>query len=255
MWATVYRRFFSQGRGAFFGIPGLTRVFSGFQRQYCCVVIAVVGGNIVAIGRVGGARGTILRCVGSAVNRHNITPSIHRVNRTIKLHSASSIRCGLGTLRRTKCVRESPGLGHAVELDNDGLGTAPIPLLNAITTNVPVLTRRVVRRCVPITLGGNKRFFTLRIGNSSVVGTRVRDNSVVVIRGAPITGGNSVIITLVNSRTAIGECCGRGKRFHLRPRGSSCRPVVISRLILLNGIISLVHGCWDNAGAPFCARC
>ncbi len=193
------------------------------------------------VGPLGRGRRGILSFIGRHL-RSSVPPSMQRVYRTANVGSASAIRTCLGQLRSRKCVSHHDNLGHTVHLPNRDI--AHIPLLNGIATNVPVLTIRRIRSCIPFSNNDrcrSNRLFTLQIANADVVGTNVLSQSIIVIGHAGATRGNSVIITLVRSRTAIGHVCVRGSRVHLRPRGSTFRPVVIGRTTILNGIISLIQ--------------
>lgn len=238
-------------------LRGARRVFTagiyflgGTILLYSCSCDEFKKGGVSRKG-VAPGRGRVLRCVGSRVLAENFPPTIHRVYRTIGLGSASSIRSRLRALRGGNCVEESPAGPHTVRVLSSGFGLAEervigVPVVNHITTNRPLLTRRGVRSCFPVPMrcvpGG--RAFVLRMRNRDVVGTKVLDKSCIVIRRAPSTRGKRRMITLVRSNTAIGAFCHRRNVVHLRPRGSTCSPVVLASIAVLNGMVNIVHVCW-----------
>lgn len=167
------------------------------------------------------------------------------------LSSASAIRNRLSHLRGGNFVRQSPAGPHTVRLARTNLSglkvlSSGVPLLNAIATKTPVLTMRRTASCFPIPpslRSGTKSLFVLGVHKRDVVSTNVFSNSSIVIEGRGATRGKSVIVTVASSsRTAYGHFCGRGGCCHLRPRGSDVSPVVLSSILVLNGMINLCQG-------------
>lgn len=180
----------------------------------------------------------ILSTVGARLTGRKFTPSFHRVNRTTKLGDPSSIGRRLRILSRGNFVHVGTGGKETVRIIglgsrrpgkgitrivpfpdrsstyNSVVTSRSIPLIKHVTTNIPVATRRRISSIVelPRQLANANGLFVLRIRNSSVVSTTVYSNSFIIIHRRGDTRGNSVITTLLSSRTAIGAFHGSRNR-------------------------------------------
>lgn len=102
---------------------------------------------------------------------------------------------------------------------------------------------------LPATVFNGKSFFVLETDNQSVVRTKVSSNSLIIIGGRMRTGRNSVMITLISGRGALGHCfqSSRGGRVVLRPRGGGVGSVVMSRYYVRNITYRVVGRLWREA--------
>lgn len=198
------------------------------------------------VGTLATERRRIFSLVHSRVDRANVPPAHTRVTRHLKFHSPGTTRRRLGTLTHGNIVRVISNTSHKVHLLRRR--RRKLPLMNHITTNRPLLTRRRVRnRCrISPSLFGPGTSFLLHIDKVSVGSVNVVSNSLLTIRGARSMHGNRIIITHVSSRIAIGHLGGRNGGIRLLPRGDRFGPVIISLhrrdFAVRKLTIKIVHG-------------
>ncbi len=129
------------------------------------------------------------------------------------------------------------------------------PVIKSVHYNSPRARRRCIRRCIdlPRSIFNGNRFCVLETANSSVISTKVRSGSLMMVHGRSATSIKSVMITLSKSnRGALGaftKVSSRSKCTVLRCRGGHGCPkgrVHIQRLIIRNMTGRIVGTLWGK---------
>lgn len=104
-----------------------------------------------------------------------------------------------------------------------------VPLLGIVKAGPAMLAEenRLGEVLVEKTVAGSGRCFALRVSGDSMIGARMADGDVVIVRQQPIAESGDIVIALLGDEATMKRLYIRGDRVELRPENKKYPSIIV----------------------------